>query len=122
MEFRSVIPIFRMFDEAKAREFYLGYLGFEVDFEARFSDNSPLFMGIYRGNAMLFLSEHHGDGAPGLHICIEMNGLDEFHAELTAKRYKYMKPGITVQEWGMRDMTVYDPFNNQITFREPITK
>lgn len=120
MEFKSVIPILRMFDEAKAREFYLGYLGFEVDFEARFSEDAPLFMGIFRGNAMLFLSEHHGDGAPGLHVCIEMSGLDDLHAELGAKRYKYMNPGITTQEWGTRMITVYDPFNNRISFREPI--
>jgi uncharacterized glyoxalase superfamily protein PhnB len=121
MEFRSIIPILRMFDEAKAREFYIDYLGFTVAFEARFSEHAPLFMGIERGNIMLFLSEHHGDGAPGSHICIEMNsGLDELHAELGAKRYKYMNPGITKQEWGTREMTVYDPFNNHLTFREPI--
>jgi hypothetical protein len=30
--FLRAIPILRIFDETKAREFYLGYLGFEVDF------------------------------------------------------------------------------------------
>jgi hypothetical protein len=39
-----VIPTLRMFDVAKAREFYLDYLGFTVDFEHRFHDNAPLFM------------------------------------------------------------------------------
>lgn len=121
MEFNSVIPILRMFDEAKAREFYVGYLGFEIAFEARFHDNAPLFIGIERGNVRLFLSEHHGDGAPGSHICIEMKGLRELHAELCAKNYKYMNPGIVEQEWGTREMTVYDPFNNHVTFREPVS-
>jgi hypothetical protein len=29
-----------MFDVAKAREFYIGYLGFNVDFEHRFHDDA----------------------------------------------------------------------------------
>jgi uncharacterized glyoxalase superfamily protein PhnB len=120
MDFHNVIPVLRMLDEAKAREFYLDYLGFSVAFEARFHDNAPLFMGIQRGGVTLFLSEHHGYVAPGLHICIEMNGVRELHAELKAKHYKYMNPGIIEQEWGTREMTVYDPFNNHLTFREPL--
>jgi hypothetical protein len=40
------VPILRMFDVAKAREFYLDYLGFSVEFEHRFHENAPLFMGI----------------------------------------------------------------------------
>lgn len=28
---RAVAPILRIFDEAKAREFYVGFLGFKVD-------------------------------------------------------------------------------------------
>jgi hypothetical protein len=31
-----------------------------------------------------------------------------------------MNPGIHEQEWGRREMTVYDPFNNHITFSEPL--
>ncbi len=31
-----------------------------------------------------------------------------------------MNPGIVEQEWGVREMTVYDPFNNHLTFREPL--
>ena len=32
IEFSRVIPILRMFDIAKAREFYFDYLGFKPDF------------------------------------------------------------------------------------------
>jgi catechol 2,3-dioxygenase-like lactoylglutathione lyase family enzyme len=109
-----------MFDVAKAREFYLNYLGFSVDFEHRFNENAPLFMGISRGDITLFLSEHHGDGTPGPHVIIQMDGVDALHAELAAKKYRYMNPGIQTQEWGTRDLCVYDPFNNQIVFSERI--
>lgn len=119
VEFKTVIPILRMFDVAKAREFYIEYLGFTVDFEHRLQDNAPLFMGISRGNVTLFLSEHHGDGTPGSHICIEMNGVRELSEELAARQYRYMNPSIIEQDWGTRELTVYDPFNNHLSFREP---
>lgn len=35
--FRAV-PIFRIFDVAKAKEFYVGFLGFQVDGEHRFDE------------------------------------------------------------------------------------
>ncbi len=114
------IPILRMFDVAKAREFYLDYLGFSVDFEHRFNENAPLFMGISRSDIVLFLSEHHGDGAPGAHVLIETDGLDALLAELKAKNYRYMNPGIQVQDWGRRDLVVIDPFGNKINFSELI--
>ena len=35
MTFAPAIPILRIFDEAKAREFYVGFLGFKIDWEHR---------------------------------------------------------------------------------------
>ncbi len=80
-----VIPVLRVFDVAKAREFYLDYLGCEVDFEHRFGENFPLFMQVSRDGLVLRLSEHHGDGSPGANVSIEMAGLDDLHRELTTK-------------------------------------
>jgi hypothetical protein len=34
-----ITPILRSFDEAKAREFYIDYLGFSVDWEHRFEQS-----------------------------------------------------------------------------------
>lgn len=119
-ELRQTIPVLRMFDVAKAREFYIDYLGFSVDFEHRFNDNAPLFMGISRSGVKLFLSEHHGDGTPGTHIVIDVTGLDDLHGELGAKHYRYMNPGIQTQEWGTRELMVVDPFDNRLYFSERI--
>jgi uncharacterized glyoxalase superfamily protein PhnB len=120
IELLQTIPILRILDETKAREFYLDYLGFSVDFEHRFHDNAPLFMGISRGGLPIFLSEHHGDGIPGTYVRIDMRGINELHAELQAKHYRYMNPGIQEQEWGRRELTVYDPFGNRLIFSEPL--
>ncbi|MBV9440436.1 MAG: VOC family protein [Candidatus Eremiobacteraeota bacterium] len=119
-QLKRTIPILRMFDVAKAREFYLEYLGFTVAFEHRFHDNAPLFMGLERDGVMLYLSEHHGDGSPGVHVVIEMTGVEALHRELAGKNYRYMNPGIREQEWGTRELTVVDPVNNHVTFSERI--
>ncbi|KAH7390761.1 hypothetical protein DE146DRAFT_747217 [Phaeosphaeria sp. MPI-PUGE-AT-0046c] len=94
IEFKSIVPILRVFDIAKADEFYLGYLGFKVDWDHRFDENAPLYRQISRGGLVLHLSEHHGDGSPGIHVRVTMNGLTAYHGELQAKAYRYMRPGI----------------------------
>ena len=53
MQALQTIPILRNFDEAKAREFYLGYLGFQVDWEHRFEPGMPLYMQTAPWNARL---------------------------------------------------------------------
>lgn len=116
--FARIVPVLRSFSAEKAREFYIDWLGFTVDFEHRFAPDLPLFMGISRAGIALHLSEHHGDGSPGANITVETTGLDGFHAELLAKRYRYGRPGIEAMPWGARVITVWDPFSNRISFSE----
>jgi catechol 2,3-dioxygenase-like lactoylglutathione lyase family enzyme len=92
--FGRVIPVLRIFDLAKADEFYLEYLGFRVNWNHRFDDNAPLYRQISRGDLLLHLSEHHGDGSPGAHLRVTMRGIEAFHRELASKKYRYMRPGL----------------------------
>jgi catechol 2,3-dioxygenase-like lactoylglutathione lyase family enzyme len=118
MQHISTVPILRSFDEAKAREFYLDWLGFSVDWEHRFEPNAPLYMQVSRNGVVLHLSEHHGDATPGSHVRVEVSGLAAFHAELDAKRYKNNRPGLETPPWGGLEMTVTDPCGNRITFAQ----
>ncbi len=59
MSFGKTTPILRIFDEAKAREFYLDFLGFSLDWEHRFEADFPLYMQVSRGECVLHLTEHH---------------------------------------------------------------
>ncbi|MFP3560523.1 glyoxalase superfamily protein, partial [Paraburkholderia sp. SIMBA_049] len=43
MHLAPAVPIIRIFSEDKAREFYVDFLGFSVDWEHRFGDNFPLY-------------------------------------------------------------------------------
>ena len=61
MKFASTIPIFRIFDESKARQFYLEFLGFSLDWAHRFEPALPLYMQVSRSGCVLHLSQHHGD-------------------------------------------------------------
>ena len=113
--FDKPIPILRMFDETKAREFYLDFLGFSVEFEHRFEPGMPLYLGINRNGLELHLSEHHGDASPGATLFVPMHGIEQFRDELLAKRYGYGRPQIVQQDWG-QVLEVYDPFGNRIRF------
>jgi uncharacterized glyoxalase superfamily protein PhnB len=114
-----VVPILRIFDVAKAREFYVDFLGFTWDWEHRFEPALPLYAQISRGGVILHLSEHHGDAAPGSHITIRTKGIAAFHRELTDRKYRHARPGLEEQPWGARTVTVMDPFANRLTFSEP---
>ena len=116
MKFHPVIPILRSFDEGKAKEFYVDWLGFEVDWKHQFEPGLPLYMQVSRGDCVLHISEHHGDGSPGVHIRIRVDELEAFHAEISAKQYKNYRPGLQDQEWGTREMTVQDGASNKLTF------
>ena len=70
------------------------------------------------GDAVLYLSEHHGDCSPGAKIVIETTGLAAYHADLLAKKYGYARPGLVEQPWGATSMTIADPFFNRIEFSE----
>ena len=113
-------PIFRIFDEAKAREFYLDYLGFSVVFEHRFGDDMPLYMGIIRDEVTLHLSEHHGDACPGSAVRIQVVDAKALLEEFREKKYKYANPGLQDQEWGSRELSVKDPFGNRVVFFQDI--
>ncbi len=115
--FEQAVPIVRMFDVAKAHEFYLGFLGFSVDWEHRFHANAPLYTQVSRAGLKLHLSEHAGDATPGGNMVVYMDGIREFHAELIAKNYKFMRPGLEDAEWGL-EVQVIDPFQNRIRFME----
>jgi catechol 2,3-dioxygenase-like lactoylglutathione lyase family enzyme len=119
IQFQRVAPIFRIFSLEKAREFYLDFLGFTVDWEHRFEPGAPVYMQISRDGLTIHLSEHHGDGTPGSATYVYMTGVTDLHRELSEKKYRHNRPGLERREWGMTEVAVIDPFHNRITFGEP---
>ncbi|OAA73896.1 glyoxalase/bleomycin resistance protein/dioxygenase [Cordyceps fumosorosea ARSEF 2679] len=133
VQFSTVTPIFRIFDVAKADVFYVDYLGFQRDWDHRFTlddgdgkgTQGPLYRQVSRGGLVLHLSEHHGDGSPGANVRVRVGagGLAEYHAELAAKKYAYLRPAIEDGPVpGSKELQVTDPFGNRITFCEDAPK
>jgi Glyoxalase superfamily protein len=116
----ATIPLLRIFDIDKAREFYIGFLGFALDWEHRFDENAPVYMQVSRGGCVLHLTEHHGDACPGSTVFVRVEGLESYHREITAKRYGMMRPGIERTFHDSMCMEVTDPFGNRIRFDQSL--
>lgn len=117
------IPIFRIFDYAKAIEFYIHWLGFTVDWEHAFEADTPKYMQISLRGIRLHLSEHHGDCSPGARAIIsDFDGLQAYHSVILAKQYRHNRPGIGPSFWdeNITEMEVIDPFRNILTFWENV--
>jgi catechol 2,3-dioxygenase-like lactoylglutathione lyase family enzyme len=120
MTLGTATPIFRIFDEAKARQFYVDFLGFAIVFEHRAADNMPLYMAIARDGCELHLTEHHGDCCPGAAVRIDVSDVDALCQGLNAQRYPFGRPSVEEMPWGSRDLSVRDPFGNQLTFTQSL--
>lgn len=112
---RGAIPILRMLDVERTLAFYVGFLGFTVVWEHRYSDHAPLYLEIERDGVRLHLSEHHGDATPGSAAIIEIADAAALQRDLIARDYPYARPGLESQDWGLT-VTVGDPAGNRLEF------
>lgn len=118
MPLTAPVPILRSFDEARARAFYIDYLGFREDWAHRFAADLPLYLQLSRDGCVLHLSEHHGDCCPGAALRIACDDLDGLLRELRAKEQGFARPAIETQPWG-RELSLRDPFGNRLVFTQP---
>ena len=122
MQVDAVFPTLRMHDVAVAKRFYVDWLGFTVDWEDR-AEDGPIYMQVSRDGLVLHLSSHHDDGTPGTVVLIEIQGIDELHAELWSRPYPFFNPAVGPHPAG-RVMEVIDPSSNRLRFfeRSPATE
>jgi hypothetical protein len=116
--FSKVIPLVRIFDVPKAKEFYIEYLGFSIDWEHRFGENFPLYMQVSLNGITLHLTEHYGDCTPGGKVFIETRNLKKYWEYLKTRKQVLMRPGLEDSPWNSIVMEVIDPFNNKLLFNE----
>lgn len=114
-----IIPILRIFDLNKAKQFYIDFLGFTYDWDHQFEENMPIYCQISLHHTIIHLSEHHGDASPGAALRIEVEDILQFHRSLP-KDYPYARPSIEDSPWNTKEVTVCDPFFNQLIFYEKI--
>ena len=122
MPLKSVetIPILRIFSVEKAIEFYIGFLGFREDWRHQFEGLSPVYMQVSRSGCVFHLSEHHGDCCPGSTVFASVTGLEDYYAEISARKYENLRPCLERTFHQSIQMEVIDPFGNRIRFDESI--
>jgi len=116
----AAVPILRIFDEKLARDFYVGWLHFNWDWEHRFDADAPIYAQVSRDRLKLHLSEHVGDGTPGTAVFLPMTGIRDFHAELQTRPWKLYRPSVGPAPWGGLCMDILDPFGNALRFSEKV--
>lgn len=120
-EFESSILVLRMFDETKARAFYLEFLGYAVDWEHRFrpeTPDSPLYMQISQGASVLHLNGHASEETPAAEVRIPVQRLEAYCEWLCARAPGYERPEIVDPrgEGRRADMNIHDPSGNLLVF------
>jgi catechol 2,3-dioxygenase-like lactoylglutathione lyase family enzyme len=116
----AAVPVLRMFDEGVAREFYVDYLGFRVEWEHRFEPSTPLYTRLTRSGMTIDLSEHHGDGTPGTVLWIPVHDVSALHRELKDNPHGHIRPGVDREAPGGPTLEVIDPFSNVLRFCQPV--
>jgi len=113
-------PIFRIFDYPKAHAFYIGWLGFQIDW-AEQPGNPDGYLQVSRDDVVLHLAVEPPQQGPGSRARAEMRGLLAYHRRLQERQSMYPAPSLERAPWNSRvlEMVVDDPFGNQIIFCEP---
>lgn len=119
--FGSSIPVLRMLDEAKAKAFYLDYLGYEVEWEHRFSEDSPLYLQIKHGPSVLHLNGHATEETPAAEVRIPVADVEGYCRWLRDKTKGDELPEVVDPRYTGKntDMNLYDPSGNFLTFWLP---
>lgn len=114
------IPVLRVSDYDAAVAFYAGWLGFHIDREQR-PDEGPFLLRLTLKEYTLQLIESPSAGQPGSWVILsDFKHLVAYRKLTSMKNVPFPKPVLrqVPGEANTLSMTVMDPFQNRIEFRE----
>lgn len=100
----QLVPIVKVVDADRSAEWY-GRLGFSKEFEHRYSEEFPAYVGLSRGGISVHLSEHVGDATPDTLLYFWVDDVDTVAKEFGAD--------ITEEDWA-REVHLTDPDGNRL--------
>jgi hypothetical protein len=123
----TTIPVLRVFSVDAAREFYVDFLRFTLDFGGPAGGpGTPFYGQVTRQTTTLHLTEQAYDPRPGATVIIQMTGLGALWEELNERRETVLVwgpavwvPDVEAVPWGAHTLTIPDPFGNHLRFTEP---
>jgi len=76
----QLVPIFKVSDADRAAAWY-ARLGFTKDFEQRYSEEFPAYVGVSRNGMAIHLSERLGDATPDSLAYLYVDNVDDLASE-----------------------------------------
>ena len=121
------IPILRFFDAAPAKEFYIGWLGFNIDWEhspvnTGVEYDTPDYTGISKDTIEIHRSEYYRNETPGSKAFIACSEIEKHFADLQSGSNKYYRPGFIKTFNGSVCIEVGDLSGNRLSFNEYLSK
>jgi catechol 2,3-dioxygenase-like lactoylglutathione lyase family enzyme len=109
MTIRRAVPNLVVDDLPAARDFYAGFLGFDVAMdEAGFT----MFASPSNRTAQITVTDRHNPGQDrgisGAHVSVEVADVDALHTEAVRRGLEIVYP-LTDEPWGIRRFFVRDP-------------
>jgi catechol 2,3-dioxygenase-like lactoylglutathione lyase family enzyme len=112
---QTVIPQLRITSARNSLQFYVGGLGFTVDWQHQFEPGFPLFLQVTRSGQTIFLTEHTGDCEVGGAVYFVVPDVDRCFAEFSSRGVQLAEPPADTS-WGTREMVARDPDGNRLRF------
>ena len=115
-----VTPIFIISDYSLALDFYVGWLGFLIDWEGPLAAGSRHYFQVSRGSVILHLTDDTTESCPGAKAVAEVTGLLVYHHQLQSKKSAFELPPLHKANWSDKvvQLEVADPFGNRLVFAE----
>ena len=111
------VPTFRIDDAARAKAFYVDYLGFHLDWEHYYAPNAPVYLQVSRDGLILHLTENERF-PPRVIAFVLSSGIEAFRRELEGKPKGGPPPEIEATPWKTLQLEIEDPFGNLLRFNQ----
>lgn len=111
------IPTFRILSYKTAVKFYVGFLGFKIDWEYRFKTTDPVYMQVSYNGLRLHLSEFKMFDTNTI-VYVETTNILAFHHELKQRNLESNIQDIQPTNWQTMQLEIEDPFGNLLLFNE----
>ena len=115
-EFKA-IPTFGISDYKTAIDFYVDFLGFQIDWEHRFEPNGPVYLQISKNGLILHLSESKRF-EKNVIVFVETKNMNGFHKELLERNPNVKIQDVLQTKWETFQLEIEDPFGNLLRFNE----
>ncbi|MEM9484219.1 MAG: glyoxalase superfamily protein [Cyanobacteria bacterium P01_F01_bin.116] len=114
----SIRPVIGVKSYEEAVEYYIGWLGFTIEWEWRQAPGNPVVMQIVRDGVAIQLIEGQ-EPPPNTWIQILLDDIVSFAEELNLKRAN----SVTLDDNFpyVRQISTNDPFGNLLVFEQPVT-